>query len=112
MGLEISTSNGKIAELGITRQVAALLIGASGTDLSRWLTGVKNFPSAEFLKLNKTLDDLLRIREAIFPLRLPLSDVSALRVLLDRFQGSGLDRITDRETLNEMKQQLEAIRSL
>ncbi len=112
MGLEVTTSNGKLAELGLTKQVAALLIGASGTDLSRWLTGVKNFPNAEFMRLNRMLDDLLRIREVIFPLRLPLSDVSSLKVLLERYQDSGLDRITDRETLSEMRQRLEEIRAL
>ena len=112
MGLEISTSNAKLAELGLTKQVAALLIGASGTDMSRWFSGVKNFPNSEFLKLNRMLDDLLRIREVIFPLRLPLSDVKSLRVLLERYRDSGLDRITDRETLEEMRNQIQAIRSL
>jgi hypothetical protein len=112
MGLEITTLNAKLAELGLTKQVAALLLGASGTDLSRWLSGVKNFPNSEFLKLNKTLDELLHIRQVIAPLSLPLSDVQSLKVLLERYQDSGLDRITDIETLAEMRVQIQAIRNI
>lgn len=110
--LNLSTVQEKLSRLDLTRQVAAVLIGASGTNLSRWLTGVANFPNREFTKINQILDDLLRIREVIFPLQLPLSDVASLRVLLERYRDNGLDKITDRETLDEMKQRLEALRSL
>jgi hypothetical protein len=112
MGLLESSLNGKLADLNLTKQVAALLLGVSGTDMSRWLTGVRPFPGQEALRLNKLLDDLLRIRDVIFPLRLPLQDISSLRVLLERYHDSGLDRITDRETLAEMREQISAIQSL
>jgi hypothetical protein len=112
MGLLESKLSGKIAEVDITKQTCALLLGVSGTDMSRWLTCVKPIPSPEAIRLDQMLNDLLRIREIIFPLRLPLQDVSALKALLQKFRDNGLDRIVDRETLDELRREISVIQSL
>ena len=112
MGILESKLSGKLAELELSKQVASLLLGTSGTDMSRWLNCVKPMPGPEALRLDQLLNDLLRIREIIFPLRLPLQDVPSLKALLQKFRDTGLDRIVDRETLDELRQEISVIQGL
>jgi hypothetical protein len=112
MGLHESNILAKMARINISRQALSLLVGISESVLSRGLMSTRPLSSADILRLDKTLSDLIEIQRIILPLELPTSDVGRLKVLLNKFRDDGLDRIMNEEIIADLRARIEQIANI
>jgi hypothetical protein len=112
MGLHEEHIVSKMARLGLSRQVLALLVDIQVTVLCRGLQNVRPLPSQDILRINRCLDDLIGIQRIISPLLIPITDVVQLRVLLKKYRDDGLDRIVDATIVNDLRREIAAIQAL
>jgi hypothetical protein len=112
MGLHEEQILSKMARLGLSRQVLALLVDIQVTVLCRGLQNVRPLPSQDILHINRCLDDLIGIQKIISPLMLPITDVVQLKVLLKKYRDDGLARIVDAEIVADLREQIASIQAL
>jgi hypothetical protein len=112
MGLLENSLLGKAARVGVSRQIIALLAELSETNLCRGLQGTRPLPGHQLLQIDKLLNDLIAISGIIHPLQLPVNDIGRLKVLLAKFRDGGLDRLMDREIVEELRERIAEIQAL
>src|ERR1700751_6080526 len=89
MSLLETNINMKRARVGLSNQVLGALVDLSENVLSRGLLGSRPLPGPKLVEVDRVLNDLIRVSEIVNPFVLPVSDVSALRVLLEKYRASG-----------------------
>jgi hypothetical protein len=110
MGLLEQNMLAKMATLSLSRQVLARISDIRESSLCRGLLGVDRLDGPTILKINRILDDLQILRRRVFPFTLPISDVSALQVLLRQLRDGNLDSVLDPVLSADLARQISGAR--